>query len=83
MAQVTVDIAEEQAEALNRYAASRGVTAASLIAEYVAYLIAGGESVHDLAPTSEELACLAEQGGAFDWLSDEPELYSLADGEPV
>jgi hypothetical protein len=38
--------------------------------------------VHDL-PSSKELAKLAQIGGAFDWLADEPDLYSLDDGEPV
>ena len=30
-------------------------------------------------PTDEELAHLAMTGGAFDWLKDEPELYTDAD----
>jgi hypothetical protein len=30
-------------------------------------------------PTDEELAHLAMTGGAFDWLEDEPELYTDAD----
>jgi len=29
------------------------------------------------------LAALAEAGGSFDWLAEEPDLYSDADGEPV
>lgn len=28
------------------------------------------------APNADELAYLAMQGGAFDWLADEPDLYS-------
>ncbi len=32
-------------------------------------------------PSAEELAYLAMQGGAFDWLADEPELYSDDDLE--
>lgn len=27
-------------------------------------------------PSDDELAYLAMQGGAFDWLADEPDLYS-------
>lgn len=34
-------------------------------------------------PSSSELMNLALQGGAFDFLYDEPDLYSLDDGEPV
>ena len=30
-------------------------------------------------PSADELAYLAMQGGAFDWLADEPDLYSDAD----
>lgn len=26
---------------------------------------------------------LAQQGGAFDFLHDEPDLYTLKDGEPI
>ena len=31
----------------------------------------------------EELAILAEAGGAFDWLADEPDLYDDDSGEPL
>ncbi len=33
--------------------------------------------------TSDDLAAIAQHGGAFDWLRDEPDLYSEDDGEPV
>ena len=33
--------------------------------------------------TSNDLAAIAQHGGAFDWLKDEPDLYTLEDGEPV
>ena len=33
--------------------------------------------------TADDLAAVAQHGGAFDWLQDEPDLYSLEDGEPV
>jgi len=32
-------------------------------------------------PTADELARLAMEGGAFDWLQDEPDLYTDADLE--
>ena len=32
---------------------------------------------------SQELAAVAQHGGSFDWLADEPDLYSDQDGEPV
>lgn len=34
-------------------------------------------------PSTEELMQLAQKGGAFDFLHHEPDLYTLADGEPV
>jgi hypothetical protein len=32
---------------------------------------------------STDLAAVAQHGGSFDWLEDEPDLYSDQDGEPV
>ena len=34
-------------------------------------------------PTSDELAVLALKDGSFDFLSDEPDLYSFEDGETI
>lgn len=34
-------------------------------------------------PTTDELATLALKGGSFDFLADEPDLYSLEDGDPI
>jgi hypothetical protein len=34
-------------------------------------------------PSTEELMQLAQQGGAFNFLHDEPDIYSLADGEAI
>jgi hypothetical protein len=34
-------------------------------------------------PSIQELMHLAEQGGAFDFLHEEPDIYTLEDGEPV
>jgi hypothetical protein len=33
--------------------------------------------------TTQELMLLAEKGGAFDFWHDEPDLYTLEDGEPI
>ncbi len=33
--------------------------------------------------TSEELIQMSAQGGAFDFWRDEPEIYSIEDGEPI
>jgi hypothetical protein len=34
-------------------------------------------------PTTQGLTSLALKSGSFDFLSQEPDLYSLADGEPI
>ncbi|OWY68284.1 hypothetical protein B7486_26845 [cyanobacterium TDX16] len=34
-------------------------------------------------PTTHEIVKLAQTGGAFNFLADEPDLYSLEDGEPI
>lgn len=34
-------------------------------------------------PTTLEIMHLAQTGGSFDWLKDEPDLYTLQDGEPI
>lgn len=33
--------------------------------------------------SSDELMQLAMRGGSFDWLANEPDIYSIKDGEPV
>ena len=38
---------------------------------------------HDVELSAADLAQLATDGGAFADLADEPDLYSLSDGEPV
>ena len=85
MAQLNVKLSEEQLEALRRYAARRRTPVSWLIKDYIDYLLAGGEPPLPPgdSPTPGERAALAQHGGAFDWLADEPELYSLQDGEPV
>ncbi len=52
---------------------------------------AAGEGRHpDLAPAGivddsrrEMLDALSVFGGTFDWLADEPDIYSAEDGEPI
>lgn len=75
----------ETLEALKRYARRRRTPVAWLIRDYVDHLLAGGTPVTPMGDdlTSWQLAEIAERGGAFDWLYDEPDLYSASDGEPV
>ena len=85
MAQLNVKLSEERLEALRRLAARRRTPVSWLIKDYVDYLLAGGEPIappaDDLTPA--QLAQLAQHGGSFDWLADEPDVYTLKDGEPV
>ena len=86
MAQLNVPLEDAQLRRLQRFADERNLPVAELIRDYLAYLLAGGDPVappeHE-APTAADMTALAEHGGAFDWLADEPDLYSASDGEPV
>jgi tRNA U34 5-carboxymethylaminomethyl modifying GTPase MnmE/TrmE len=33
--------------------------------------------------TTQEIMQIAQHGGAFDFLHDEPDIYTLEDGEPI
>ncbi len=86
MAQLNVKLSADHLDALRRYAARRRTPVSWLIKDYVEYLLAGGAPiVRHLAelPTSTELAQLAQHGGSFDWLAEEPDLYTPDDGEPA
>lgn len=85
MAQLNVKLSEEQVDALRKYANRRRTPVAWLIKDYIDYLLKGGKPVTPSADDlpSPQLVELAEHGGAFDWLADEPEVYSDADGEAV
>jgi hypothetical protein len=54
-----------------------------LIAASVRYLAPGGLPVIlDGEVTSDDLARIAMSGESFDWLADEPDLYTESDGVP-
>ena len=86
MAQLNVKLSDEQMEEFRRYAKRRRTPASWLMKDYIEYLLAGGRPVIPPsvdAPTGADLASLAQAGRAFDWLAEEPELYSPTDGEPM
>ena len=86
MSQLNLKLSQDRLDALRRYANWRRTPISWLIRDYVDYLLAGGEPLvprPSEAPSPTELAALAQHGGAFDWLADEPDLYSAEDGEPV
>ncbi|GAA6621996.1 hypothetical protein [Scytonema sp. NUACC26] len=37
----------------------------------------------DSEPSNQEIIKLAEMGSSFNFLNDEPDIYTLEDGEPV
>ena len=82
MAQLNVKLASEQLEALRRYATQRRTPISWLIKDYIDYLLAGGKPIEPPPPSAMELAALAQHGGSFDWLADEPDLYDDADLPP-
>ena len=91
MGQLNVRLPEEQLEALKRYAERRRTPVSWLIKDYVEHLLRGGRPVTETKEPGGDLEDLptallvrvAEEGGSFDWLADEPDLYSAKDGEPV
>lgn len=86
MAQLNVKLGDDQIAALRAYAARRRTPVSWIVKDYIAYLLAGGQPVLPPDPDTfspGELAAIAQSGGAFGWLAEEPELYSVDDGEAV
>jgi hypothetical protein len=85
MAQLNVKLDDASFDALKRYSARRRTPVSWLVKDYISYLLAGGRPVEYTgdAPTSDEIARAAHGGGAFDWLADEPDIYTLEDGERI
>ncbi len=80
MRQLNVKLSQKQHEALRRYASRRRTPIAWVIKDYIGSLAGLDAAGRVQAHVSTQLAA---RGGSFDWLSDEPDLYSEADGEPV
>ena len=53
------------------------------VLDFALFLQAKNQQTNNNYPTNSEIAKLAKDSGAFDFLQDEPDLYSLSDGEPV
>jgi len=86
VAQLNLKLADDQLDRLRSFAARRRTPVTWLLKDYIDYLLTGGVPVTPTdvaAPTAGELAQVAQQGGAFDWLRDEPDVYTLQDGEPL
>lgn len=80
MRQLNVKLTEKQHEALRHYATRRRTPVAWLIKDYVDALVA---RELDAEVRAHEPTQLAAHGGAFDWLADEPDVYTWEDGEAV
>lgn len=78
--QLNVKLSQAQHEALRRYAARRRTPVAWLIKDYIDSLVVRELDAEVRAHDSTQLAA---HGGAFDWLADEPDVYTWEDGEPV
>lgn len=81
MATISVSVDEPTLDRFTAVAARHDRDPQSLLERYVEYLIEGGSPVDDDIPVAGIMR-LAEVGGSFDWLKDEPDLYSDDDGEP-
>lgn len=86
MPQLSLKVSSEQLAGIRLVADRRHTHVSWLLRDYIDYLLQGGKPVTVGAselPTGEELAALAAFGGAFDWLREEPDIYTLEDGEPI
>ncbi len=71
-------------ERLARLAKERSTEPEDLVRVYLEYLDAGGIPLPlDDGPRSSEIAELLMKSSAWAWLADEPDLYTVEDGEPV
>ncbi len=83
MTTISIELPDGKFQRLAELAASLEQEPALLLQAYVDYLVEGGAPVEDADDIPVRgVMRLAEIGGAFDWLNDEPDLYSLEDGEP-
>ena len=85
MGQLNVKLDDSSLEALKRFSARQRTPVSWLLKDYIAYLLAGGAPVRldgdELS--ARQLTEIAQRGGSFDWLADEPDIYTLNDGVPL
>ena len=86
MPQLSIHLRDEELEALREYAIEQNISVEALLDRYVAYLLAGGASLVEHTAfhgEGSDIAKLLTDGMAFDWLFEEPDVYSSDDGEPM
>ncbi|MFN8616871.1 MAG: hypothetical protein U0837_07210 [Dehalococcoidia bacterium] len=83
MASISVPIDDATLERLEAYARERSLRPEDLLRAYAEYLADAEEpdTGEDDIPV-KGIMRLLEMGGSFDWLKDEPDLYSASDGVP-
>ncbi len=86
MSQINLKLPDDQLNAIKQYALRRRTPLSWLVRDNLQYLLQGGDPItplceDDLPATA--IMALAQRGGAFDRLNDEPEIYTANDGEPV
>jgi hypothetical protein len=82
MTTISVSIADDVFERLSRVAENRSARPEDLLLLYAEYLARGGAPLLEDDVPVEGIMRMAEAGGSFDWLKDEPDLYSDARLEP-
>lgn len=83
MASITIPIDDETLARLEAYAREHSARPEDLLRAYAEYLADADEpdTGEDDIPV-KGIMRLLEKGGSFDWLKDEPDLYSTSDGVP-
>jgi hypothetical protein len=83
--QLNVQLDDRSIEALERFSARQRTPVAWLLKDYIAYLLGGGTPVRldSDAVSAQQLGEIAQHGGSFEWLADEPEIYTADDGAPL
>jgi len=80
MRQLKVKLSAKQHETLRRHAARLRTPIAWLIKDCLATLVDDQKAENVRTPEPMQAAA---RGGSFAWLSDEPDLYTATDGEPI
>lgn len=85
MTTISVAIDEAVYERVAEAARLADANPEGLVRAYLDYLAAGGRPIPatDDDVTAAELAELMSKDPAWDWLKDEPDIYTLEDGEPI
>jgi hypothetical protein len=83
MTTISVSVDEKLYERVRLLADARDSAPEDLVRVYLEYLAAGGVPIPtEDDPSLADIAALLTKSSAWAWLADEPDLYTLEDGEP-